>query len=130
MDNPFLKRLMKEKSQDVIHSSAYGEAQNSGKMGVASAQSFAARQAIEQSRSQVRGYRDSKIVTEEGNRVARAATFDAEKDAAQRAAIRERFGRERGEAGSNKQTSAQAAPETAKPTAGNPPAWRNPGISR
>ena len=62
--NPLLNRLMNEETADVVHSSAYAEAQNAEKMGVASMVDFAKRQAIEENRKMVGGYRDSRIVCE------------------------------------------------------------------
>lgn len=59
-----LKFIMKEKTKDVIHSSAYAQAQNGGNMGAASTQSFAERQKINQNRQRIRGYNDSRVVSQ------------------------------------------------------------------
>ncbi|MBQ1298732.1 hypothetical protein IIY24_02775 [Candidatus Saccharibacteria bacterium] len=64
MKNPFLKRLMKEKTGDVLHTSAYGEAQNSGKIGSTSTQSFSERLRVNRERRRVKAYRDSKLVND------------------------------------------------------------------
>ena len=64
MQNPFLKLVMKDKKGDVVHSSAYGEAQNGGGIGVASTQSFTERMKIEQNRKRVRGYNESRVATQ------------------------------------------------------------------
>ena len=81
MDNiegPLLKRIMKEKKEDVIHSSAYAEAQNQGGIGSSSMQTFEQRKAIDQNRSMVRKYSDSKIATEAGK-----TSWQARRDATQ-----------------------------------------------
>ncbi len=75
---PLLNRLMKEKKGDVVHSSAYAKAQNQGGIGSSSMQSFEQRKIIEQNRSIVRKYGDSKIANEAGR-----ASWQARRDAAQ-----------------------------------------------
>ncbi len=62
MTSLFSKYIIKDKKEDVFHSSAYSKAQNGGNMGSASAQSFAARQAIEQNRQHIGGYHQSSIM--------------------------------------------------------------------
>ena len=129
--NPFLHRLMKEESKDVVHSSAYAQAQNSEGIGAASTQSFATRQAIEQSRKMVRGYRDSKVVNEVGGGVVKAVKFDANKDASQRAAIKERFGERQGrQLSDGDKGMGREAPSSMERSQITPPARRNPGLSR
>lgn len=76
MINPFLKRLMKDKKEDIFHSSAYGQAQNSSAMGVASSVSFNNRMRIDRNRQNVRGYGDSRIVSDARSNGPRPATFD------------------------------------------------------
>ena len=76
--NPFLERLMKDKTEDVAHSSAYAQAQNKGNIGVASTESFAKRRAIDRNRMAVRRYGESKVVTETGSGVITAKKFEAE----------------------------------------------------
>lgn len=61
--NPFLKYVIKDEKEDIVHSSAYAKVQNGGAMGASSAQSFAERQRIEQNRQVVRGYNSSRIVS-------------------------------------------------------------------
>lgn len=75
---PLLNRLMKEKKGDVIHSSAYAKAQNQGGIGSSSMQSFEQRKVIDQNRSIVRKYGDSKIAMEAGK-----TSWQARRDAAQ-----------------------------------------------
>ena len=76
MNNPFLKRLMKDKKEDVVHSSAYAKVQNSNGIGVASVETFSGRLAIEQNRQVVRGYGDSKIVNEARGNAPRAKKYE------------------------------------------------------
>lgn len=98
--NPFLKRLIKEKNEDVIHSSAYAKVQNDGNMGVASTRSFAERQAIGENRTMVKGYRDSKVVNDAfSNAGSKSQRYDVAHDASRRAAIWERFGGEQNRGG-------------------------------
>lgn len=59
--NPLLKYMMKDKKEDVVHSSAYANAQNGGAFGSSSSQSFEKRMEIDKNRKIVRGYQDSKI---------------------------------------------------------------------
>ncbi|MCR5700309.1 MAG: hypothetical protein K6G49_02680 [Candidatus Saccharibacteria bacterium] len=130
--NPFLARLMKDKSKDVLHSSAYAEAQGAGKMGAASTQSFAERQRVETNRTTVRGYKDSRVVNDAlGNVGAKIKSYDATRDTDQRAAIRERFGESRrGEAGSIGRGDVSNDQMASSRQMTPPPARRNPGISR
>ena len=58
MKNPFLKYVMKEKKENIFHSSAYGKAQNAGAIGAASVEGFEARMRIEKNRQIVHGYND------------------------------------------------------------------------
>lgn len=53
---------MKEKKEDIFHSSAYGKAQNAGAMGSASTESFENRMKMEKNRQVVKGYGDSQIM--------------------------------------------------------------------
>lgn len=131
-NNPFLKRLMKEESRDVIHSSAYAEAQNAGNIGTASVQSFAERQKIENNRTTVKGYRDSRVVNDAlGGCGTKLKGYDAAHDASQRAAIRERFGGNGTNNGVNGLSGdVMEGGMTSDSRTVNPPARRNPGISR
>lgn len=74
MNNPILKYVMKTTKDEVVHSSAYGVAQNAGGVGVASTQSFDERMNIEKNRQNVKKYNDSQIASHmyEG---ARAKTY-------------------------------------------------------
>jgi len=60
--NPFLKYVMKDKKEDVFHSSAYAKAQNGSALGAASTESYQVRVNVYQNRSKVRGYGDSELM--------------------------------------------------------------------
>lgn len=134
--NPLLNRLMNEETADVVHSSAYAEAQNAKKMGVASTVDFAKRQAIEENRQVIKSYRDSRIVGEaRGGTAGKAKRYDRSEDAALVAR------RPEVESGSGRETRGDEGVRTTKrqfPTGvtsmqnqiSTPPARRNPGISR
>ena len=53
---------MKEKKEDIFHSSEYGKAQSAEAMGAASTESFGERMKMEQNRRIVQGYNDSRVV--------------------------------------------------------------------
>lgn len=60
------KFIIKGSAKDVVHSSGYGVAQNEDGIGVASTQSFAKRMEVERNRQKVKGYRDARVVSEQG----------------------------------------------------------------
>ncbi len=60
--NPFLKYLIKDKKEDVFHTSGYAKAQNGDNIGAASAESYAVRVNINQNRKRIRNYSDSRLV--------------------------------------------------------------------
>lgn len=63
MNNPFLKRMMKnDKQEDIFHSSAFGQAQSGASMGAASTSSFQSRRSIDKDRKIVGGYGNSQIM--------------------------------------------------------------------
>ena len=64
MNNPMLKFIMKGKKKDMVHTSVYAEAQNSGGIGAASTRSFADRMKIKGNRQRIREYNDSRVVTQ------------------------------------------------------------------
>ena len=78
--NPFLKYVMKDKTENVIHSSAYANAQNADRMGTTDSMSFSQRMAIESNRKIVRSYRDSKIVNETSTGKSKATQYSASED--------------------------------------------------
>ena len=127
-NNPLLGRLMKDKVGDVTHTSVFAEAQNADRIGSASAQSFAARQAIEKSRQTVHRYKDSKVVTDVGEGLAKASKYDANKEANQVAAIKEKFGGER-KYGGDTHGAGNNSSLTGSGHTSTPPMRRNPGIS-
>lgn len=53
---------MKDKKEDVFHSSAYAKTQNGGSLGAASTESYQVRVNINQNRSRVKGYGDSELM--------------------------------------------------------------------
>lgn len=63
MKNPMLKFIMKGKKKDMVHTSVYAEAQNSGGIGAASTRAFSERMRIKNNRQRIREYNDSRIVT-------------------------------------------------------------------
>lgn len=74
--NPFLKYMMKDKKEDVFHSSAYAKAQNGGNIGSASTESYQVRVNVNQARTKVKGYRDSEIMAGAKMNVPKAKTVD------------------------------------------------------
>ncbi len=118
MNNPFLKRLIKEKKEDVVHSSAYAQAQNEGKIGSASVESFAKRLSIDRNRQVVRRYGDSQIVNEAwGNAGMRAKKYEAPQKSPENQPISSLGNRGDNRVGNMREGMV-------------PPARKNPGISR
>lgn len=75
--NPFLKYLIKDKKEDVFHSSGYAKAQNGGNIGAASTDSYAVRVNVNQCRQMVRGYKDSELMNGTGNKKPKAETHES-----------------------------------------------------
>lgn len=73
--NPFLKYLIKDEKKDIFHSSAYAQAQSGDAMGAASTESFKVRVNINRNRQVVRGYRDSRVMTEANKNAPRAKVY-------------------------------------------------------
>lgn len=73
--NPFLKYVMKDKKEDVFHSSGYAKVQNGSNFGAASSESYQVRVNINQHRQKVQGYRDSEIMTGTRNRGIKTKTY-------------------------------------------------------
>ena len=73
--NPFLKYLIKDKKEDIFHSSGYAKAQNGSNIGAASVEPYKVRVNIGQHRRIVKGYRDSEIMTGSKNKDIRAKTY-------------------------------------------------------
>ena len=81
MDNKLLLKYgMRGKKEDIFHSSTFGKAQNTSGMGTASSMSFSQRMKIDNNRSMVRGYRDSKIMSEAKERGPKAEQYSASRD--------------------------------------------------
>ena len=125
--NPFLKQLMKDEKADVVHSSAYAKTQNTNGIGAASVESFAARQALEAKRTMVKNYKDSMIATKIGLDKTGIRKYDSNKNATERAAIREKYGGEKSN-GVKRADKSGGETQPAERTA-PPPARINPGIS-
>ena len=118
MNNPFLKRLIKEKKEDVVHSSAYAQVQNEGKIGSASVESFTKRLSIDKNRQVVRRYGDSQIVNEAwGNAGMRAKKYEAPQKSPENQPIPSLGSRGNNGLGNVREGMV-------------PPARKNPGISR
>ena len=64
MSDLLSKFIMKKKTEDVIHSSIYGEAQSGDRIGATSSQGFNERMMIEKNRNRIRGFNDSRLVTQ------------------------------------------------------------------
>ena len=89
-NNPLLGRLINEEKQDIVYSSAYGKVQSAENIGTASAESFAARKAMEASRQAIQKYKNSEVVGGAfNNSGVKSWNYDGKKDAEQRAMIRE-----------------------------------------
>ena len=132
--NPLLEYMMKVKKEEAVHSSGYARAVRGERIGTTSAESFAARQAMEANRQVVRRYKESKV-GDARNTVERAKGYDAGKEAEQRAAIRERFGGDKmqtggSETGSTDETKGPSRFAGPSRIEGSAPTRRNPGISR
>ncbi|MBR0479895.1 hypothetical protein IJJ49_01325 [Candidatus Saccharibacteria bacterium] len=75
MDSAFLKYLAKEKKGEIFHSSAAGRAQNAEGIGTTSSSTFAERQAVEKNRQVIRGYNDSRVVSQAYSSAPRAKKY-------------------------------------------------------
>lgn len=73
--NPFLKYLIKESKEDIVHSSAYAQAQNEGSFGSTSTQSFDERRKIDANRKIVRKYNDSRLMQGTSSNAPRAKVY-------------------------------------------------------
>ena len=70
---------MKDKKEDVFHSSAYAKAQNGTALGAASTESYQVRVNIDKNRTKVRGYGDSEIMTGAHSNGPRVKTYEPPK---------------------------------------------------
>ena len=123
--NPLLKYVMKSKTEDVMHSSAYAKAQNGEGFGTSSSKSFEERMKMEQNRTRVRAYGESKLMNDSFGHGPRAKTYEVNAGGEQRFSGRELGGARRtvGGAAGNGGNSAPSRAMT-------PPVRKNPGISR
>lgn len=75
MNNPFLKYVMKEKKENIFHSSGYGKAQSGSTIGTASSESFAKRMEIDKNRQNIKKYSDSMVAEQRFNSGVRAKQY-------------------------------------------------------
>ena len=122
--NPLLKYVMKADKEDVLHSSAYGKAQNGAGMGVTSSESFETRRRIDENRKVVGGYGSSRVATQVIGNGPRAKVYTPPSGEAAGLGMRGGVTTNRNFAVGASVGSASAAP--ARP----PMPRRNPGISR
>ena len=73
--NPFTKYLIKDKAEDIFHSTAYAKAQSGASLGAVSVQGFAERQKMEQNRQVIQGYGASRIANSSIGSGPRAKAF-------------------------------------------------------
>lgn len=116
MNNPFLKRIMKTNSEEILHSSVYAKAQNPDTMGATSTESFAARMKMENHRQNIRGYKDSRVVNDAKAGLPRAKTYTPDNQ--------QKIG------GSGSVGRAQATSTNNVGRTTTPPVRKNPGIFR
>lgn len=134
--NPLLKYVMKAKTEDVIHSTAYAGTQNQ-RIGVASSESFTSRRAIDQNRTTIGGYDKSKIITDAKSNAPKPKVYEPPKENSynkvenpneQRAMDRAKYSSSSSFARpASSPNVGQFTPRTGPST---PPPRRNPGISR
>ena len=77
MKNPFTKFVIRDKNQEIFHSSEYARAQSGDAMGATSTRSFDARMKMEQNRQVVRRYSDSMVAEQRFSGKERAKTYVA-----------------------------------------------------
>ena len=71
---------MKANKEDVVHSSAYAKAQNERGIGTASTETFSARIRINQNRTNVKAYGDSRVVNDSLTGIPKAKTYEKSQD--------------------------------------------------
>ena len=74
--NPFLKYLIKDKKEDIFHSSGYAKAQSGSSIGAASSESYQVRVNLSQRRRTVQGYNRSEIMAGTRNQDLKAKTYE------------------------------------------------------
>ena len=131
MNNPFLKRLMKDKKEDIMHSSVYAKAQSAGVMGATSTTGFTERLGIDNNRQMVSKYHDSGVVSRvyrktPGESVVEKRGTMISVDGSNSRMAASRVAEERPSTGGGvRRSSFEAARRP-----GMPPTRKNPGISR
>lgn len=119
---------MKAKTEDVVHSSAYAQAQNKEGIGVASTRGFDERMRMEKNRTAVKGYGDSEVVNDSRENAPRAKTYDPKSDVNKyrfKSKDKDSVATRRAMMASGT-SSSSPAPQKPK----TPLPWKNPGISR
>lgn len=102
MNNPLLKYVSHPDKDEVFHSSAFARSQNSGQIGTASSETFAARRTLDQNRQFVKRYGDSQLGSATGQMHAKTYTPAAP---------------------------TPGQPLTTRPMVSRPPMPKNPGIN-
>ena len=162
-NDPLLGRLIKVKKEEAVHSSGYAQAGRGERIGSTSAESFAARQAMDQNRKVIQKYKESEVVSQAYNNSGdKAQTYEQKMEMATEAALHAARGENGGSIldGAKRKFSNQHIPKIERdapnhkgmsakevyaakreelsdkygaPPGGQmaqPPARRNPGISR
>ena len=70
---------MKDKKEDVFHSSGYAKVQSGAAIGAASTESYEVRVNIDKNRQRVRRYNDSRLMTEARSQGPRAKVYEPPK---------------------------------------------------
>lgn len=131
--DPLLKRLTNSKKRDIFHTSGYAGVQSGDKIGAASAESFQRRVEIDRARNFVGRYKDSRVMRESVNALPRPESYE-DKGWTNRTE-NEMPGRSEGTGAKTMQgRTARFEPGNLNGKmgggSGQPPARRNPGISR
>ena len=63
-DGSMMKYLVRDKKEDIVHSSGYAKTQNGASMGATSTESFERRMMVEKNRTRVAKYNNSRIVAQ------------------------------------------------------------------
>ena len=73
--NPFLKYMIDDNRENYFHTSRHAKVQSGSAMGSTSAETFAQRRKIDQNRTRVRKYNDSRLVAQAMNNKERAKVY-------------------------------------------------------
>lgn len=75
MKNPFLEYIMKDKKEDIFHSSAYGKAQSGNMIGATSSEPFSVRLNTEKNRQIIKNYANSSLISSIAKNTQQAKSF-------------------------------------------------------